>query len=136
MDEQERHNWLVSVTGEDKVRGIARKVGVSHTQVQRWIREGIPPSRIAELTVRFGADPIEALVLSEWLEDEHVEHLNYQALVKYVPVQILAGELMHRASIYSKTRPDPLRKTTTGVQASVPHPTDINSRHAFRLTAR
>ena len=135
MCERNWRAWLSSVTGEDSTRGIARKVGRSHTQVQRWIANGVPPSVVAELTTRFHADPIEALVLTGWLDDEHVPHLNYTALVEYIPVQVLAKELSRRAAIYSRTRPDPLRKTRTG-HGTGPQPTDVHERPSFRLSTK
>lgn len=113
MDELHWAQWLCRITGETSMRAVARKVGVSHTQVQRWTREGVPTERIADLTVRFNADPIEALVLAGRLREEHVPHLNYAAIVRYAPVEVLAKELARRATIYSTTRPDSLRKTRT-----------------------
>jgi len=127
--------WLKTITGQTTMRAVARRLDVSHTTVQRWTRSGVPPDMIAELTVRFNADPIEALVLAGRLREEHVPRLNYAALVRYVPVEVLAAELHRRAAGYSQTRPDTMRKTGTGPGAG-PAPTDAAVRPSFRLTSK
>ena len=126
--------WLRMITGETTVRAIARRVGVSHSTVHRWMSKGIEPEKAAELAVRFYADPIEAAVLTGWLREDDVANLNYEALVRYVPVEFLAAELHRRAHGYSQTRPDTMRKTRTG--AGGPAPSDITSRQSFRLTSK
>ena len=135
MCEHNWRQWLTNLTGEDSERKIARKVGRSHTTVQRWLANGVPPQAVSELTARFGGDPIEALVLTGWLKDEHVPNLNYAALVRYVPVAVLAEELHRRAAGYSQTRPDTLRKTRTG-HGEGPRPSDVHERPSFRLTSK
>jgi len=135
MGESHWERWLRTVTRETSMRGVARKIGVSHTTVQNWVRNGVPTEKVAEITHRFGADPIEALVLTGLVREEHVPHLNYEEIVKYVPVEVLAGELSRRATLYSQTRPDPMRKVRTSISAG-PHPADANARHSFRLTTK
>jgi len=135
MCEHNWREWLTNLTGEDSERKIARKVGRSHTTVQRWLAHGVPAQAVSELTARFGGDPIEALVLTGWLKDEHVAGLNYAALVKYVPADVLANELARRADLYVQTEPDRLRKTRTGHGAG-PGPSDVLPRSSFRLTTK
>jgi len=137
-DQSHWEQWLRRITGqttEASMRAVSRMVGVSHTTVQRWTRSGVPPDMIADLTVRFNADPIEALVLAGRLREEHVPRLNYAALVRYVPVEILAAELHRRAAGYSQSRPDTMRKTGTGPGAG-PAATDAAVRPSFRLTSK
>ena len=134
-DELHWARWLCHITGQTTMRAVARRLDVSHTTVQRWTRSGVPPDMIAELTVRFNADPIEALVLAGRLREEHVPRLNYAALVRYVPVEILAAELHRRAAGYSQSRPDTMRKTGTGPGAG-PAATDAAVRPSFRLTSK
>ena len=135
MDDTKWARWLRTVTRKDTERDIAAAAGVSHTTVQRWARKGVPPDKVSEMMAKFGADPIEALVLTGWLREEHIPLLNYTALVQYAPGDVLAAELHHRASRYIKANyPDVLRKTRTGL--SGPSPSDSNHRQSFRLTAK
>jgi hypothetical protein len=128
--------WLYEVTGEDKVRGVARAAGVSHTTVARWIENGVPPERVAELTVKFGADPIAGLVLIGWLREEDVARMNYAAVVQYAPADVLAAELLKRATRYIAAQyPDTLRKTRTGLDDG-PQVDDVEGRMALRLTSK
>jgi len=135
VDELHWARWLCTVTRETSMRAVARKLGVSHTTVQNWSRNGVPPEKVSDITARFGADPIEALVLTGWLREDHVPHLNYAALVRYVPVEVLAAELHRRAAGYSQTRPDTMRKTGIGAGHG-PDMTDAAVRPSFRLTSK
>ena len=135
MEDLHWARWLCTITGQTTMRAVARKIGRSHTTVQRWVKDGVPPDVIAELTVRFNADPIEALVLAGRLREEHVPRLNYAALVRYVPVEVLAAELHRRAAGYSQSRPDTMRKTGTGPDAG-PAATDAAVRPQLRLTSK
>lgn len=89
--------WLRTVTKEDSVRGIARAAKVSHTTVQRWIAKGVPVETVWELTLRFNADPIAALILLERIAPSQTGDLNYSAIVKYAPEHTLTSELHRRA---------------------------------------
>ena len=116
VDDLHWARWLTAVTRAESMREVARRVGVSHTTIQNWVRSGVPPDKVSEIMMRFGADPIEALVLTGWLPEERVPHLNYAEIVKYIPIAVLAAEMSRRATIYSQTRPDTLRKTHTGAE--------------------
>jgi hypothetical protein len=72
MDDTKWVRWLRTVTREDSVRGIAKAAGVSHTTVQRWIVKGVPPPTVWELTVRFKADPILAMIVLGRVTTEQV----------------------------------------------------------------
>lgn len=134
MDELHWARWLCRITSQTSMRGVALRVGVSHTTVQRWTRDGVPPDRITELTVRFNADPIESLVLAGHLREEDIPHLNYAALVKYAPLHVLEDEIHSRISTYARTREDPLRKTGTGIRH--PKPSDITAQSSFQLSSK
>lgn len=110
----ERWRWLRQATGKETIRAIATQSGVSHTTVQRWLKNGIPAGALWELIVRFRTDPIEALVVWGFLEDARVAGINYEALVKYAPLEVLTAELNRRALEYRKKNPDPTRKVGVG----------------------
>ena len=111
--------WLIATTGEKSTRGIARRVGVSHTTVQRWALTGVPPQRAWELTVRFRGDPIATLVILGRVAPDEVSHLNFGAIVRYAPAQALTKELHARTEQVLTARPeiDP-RKTEVGGEFS------------------
>lgn len=59
------HNDAMSESLADYVRrhtalGLARRLGVAHTTVLRWLRRGVPPHRLAEVSRATGI-PAEAL---------------------------------------------------------------------------
>jgi hypothetical protein len=97
LDDLQRAQWLCTVTGETTMRGVARKVGVSHTTVQRWINSGVPPSTVWDITLRFNGDPIAALVVMGRIEPDEVQRLNLAAIVRYADADILTAELHARA---------------------------------------
>lgn len=89
--------WLRRVTRQDSSRNIAKKVGVSHTTVLRWIDRGVPPPTAWNLTIRFRGDPIETLVLLGWIGVEDIPVLNFDAIMQYAPEPSMTGELHSRA---------------------------------------
>lgn len=107
--------WLIATTGETSTRGIAKRVGVSHTTVQRWAHSGVPPQRAWQLTLRFKGDPIATLVILGRVGRNEVPHLNYAAIVRYAPAQTLTKELHDRTVRVLSAAPeiDP-RKTEVG----------------------
>lgn len=109
------------ITREESARAIARATGVSHTTVQRWISKGVPAEIVWELTVRFNADPIEALILLERITPDQTAVLNYSAIVKYAPDHALTAEIHRRALQRHAQRP---RKS------------DVLPRQSFRLSAK
>lgn len=122
MDDTKWVRWLRKVTREESARAIARSVGVSHTTVQRWISKGMPAEIVWELTLKFNADPVEALILLERIAPDQTGALNYTAIVKYAPEHALTAEL-HRRAIE--------RHASRSVRKS-----DILERQSMRLTAK
>ena len=70
---------------------------------------------LGAIIVRFNCDPIEAMVVWGYLDETDIPQLNFGALVRYIPVDVLAGEVARRAAVYSETRPDTERKTSVGM---------------------
>ena len=97
MNETQWSKWLRSITGETTERGIARKVGRSHTTVQRWIRNGVPHTIVWELVLRFHGDPVAACVVLGYVAAEEVSEFNYAAVAEYMPTVVLTEELHKRA---------------------------------------
>ena len=118
MEKSKWFRWLATVTDEHTERGIARKIGVSHTTVQRWVRGGVPVSKVWELTLRFQGDPISALVLLRRIDEAQVHELNWEAIVRYAPIEVLGTELAARitegARLYPKEA-ESLQKRSTGI---------------------
>ena len=110
-----RWKWLRDATGETTVRGAARKCGVSHTTIQRWLKSGLPAGVMCEMMVQYNLDPIEAAVVWGFLPDEHIGLLNYEAMARYVPIRVLTQELDRRVAVYSATRPDSERRESVGM---------------------
>lgn len=115
MPYTKRWHWLQDATGEDTIRGAARAAGVSHATIQRWLKNGAPIGAVIELTVRFERDLIEALVVWGHLDDADVARLNFEALVKYIPGDILTQEVRDRYKDYLSKNPDPYQKTAVGM---------------------
>lgn len=105
VNEAQRLRWLKATTGEDGIRAIARKVGRSHTTVQRWLRHGIPHRIVWELTLRFDGDPVQACVVLGYVAPDEVPLFNYAAVAKYMPTYILAEELVERTRITRELYP-------------------------------
>lgn len=91
--------WLKATVGEETVRGIARKAGVSHTTVRRWIADGVPHNAAWELTVRFRGDPALTCVVLGYVQPDEVGKFNYAAVVKYATTKVLVDELARRVDI-------------------------------------
>lgn len=106
VDETQWLRWLQAVTQERSIRGIANRVGVSHTTVSKWVREGVPESRVLELTVRFHGDLVAALVILGHIEPDQVGRLNYAAILEYAPSRALTKELHARTTRAFHTYPD------------------------------
>lgn len=110
-----RRRWIESATGSDTIRGAAAVIGVSHVTVSRWIRSGMPVGTLTGLIVEYNCDPIEALVVWGYLRDTDIPRLNFAALVKYVPGEILTAEVHNRYTDYLSKQPDPYQKTSVGM---------------------
>lgn len=106
LDETRWLRWLSALTHEKTGRGIARVVGVSHTQVQRWVSRGVPAQTAWELTVRFKGDPVATMVVLGRVAPDDVLALNYEALVRYAPSEVLTAELHARAMVVKRTHPE------------------------------
>ena len=116
MNDTEWGRWLTRLTGETSERAIAKRVGVSHTTIQRWVKSGVPPSQAWGLVVRFKGDPIEVIVLLGKIQPSDVQRLNWDAVVKYAPARVLTEELHERTVRATTDTPsvDP-RKWTVAV---------------------
>jgi hypothetical protein len=115
MPQTRRWKWVQSATGAQTVRAAAAEIGVNHGTVSRWLKTGIPMNALGALVIRFECDPIEALVVWGYLEEDDIGRLNFDALVRYIPIHTLAREIERRAGVYSQTRPDTERKTSVGM---------------------
>lgn len=118
MEKSKWFRWLSATTHETSSRGIARKVGVAHTTVQRWATNGMTADKVWELTRRFHGDPIAALVLLSRVDDADIPDLNWAAVVKYVPIDVLADEIAARIAEGARRYPreaESLQKRTTRV---------------------
>jgi hypothetical protein len=123
MQQEVWRDWLRRITGAQTSRGIAEKIGTSHTTVQRWCKTGIPPAHVFKLSIRFNADIYRTLVLFEWLEDGDVEAMNLEAAVRHFPEDVLAAEIHRRA-------------VARAVRAQGPALSDTIGRQSFRLTGK
>ena len=116
MPQSRRWKWIQSVTGgAENVRAAAAVLGVSHTTVSRWLQKGMPITTMTELIVKHQCDPIEASVVWGFLPTSAIPELNYQALIEYVPADVLTAEVHRRTVEYLRTRPETLRKTSVGM---------------------
>lgn len=140
MNDKQRWEWLSKATGANSARGVGRSLGVHHTTVQRWVRNGMPDGTLIDLIVRYDQDPLLACVVWGLLDDDDVPNLNWEAIAKYVPADVLSGELHDRARLYIHANyADALRKTSVWDTPRVPdHParSDSLERRSFRLTTK
>jgi hypothetical protein len=110
-----RRKWIESVTKTTSVRAAAVALGVDHGTLSRWIRTRMPADRVIKLVVEHECDLIEALVVWGHLDDADVEKLNYSALLKYFPGDVLADEVRDRYADFLSKNPDPYRKIKVGM---------------------
>jgi hypothetical protein len=115
-----RWKWVQNTTGEKTIGAAAQQLGVPRATLSRWLKSGMPIGSLVPLIVRFECDPIEASVVWGHLQDQDVARLNYEALVRYIPIATLTAELERRVAVYSATRPDSERKTSAGMLRRVP----------------
>ena len=106
MGETKWARWLYKLTNESTERGVAKRVGVTHTSVQRWVRSGVPPSRAYELCVRFKGDPFEVMLLIGRIQPHDVQMLNWAAIVQYAPASVLTAELHTRTVLATEADPE------------------------------
>lgn len=115
MEDTSWGRWLHRLTHETSVRAIAKRIGVSHTTVQRWMQSGVPPSKAFELCVHLKGDPIEVMVLLGRIQPQDVSVLNWAAIIQYAPAETLTAELHSRTVRALRASPevDPKKRTVT-----------------------
>lgn len=141
MNQKQRWEWLVRVTGEDTGRKVGRVLHVSHSTIQRWVHTGnMPAEKLITTIVEFKLDPLEACVIWGLLKDDDVPNFNWEAIAHYIPADILAGELHARSRMYLHAAyPDTLRKTSVWDAPKLPDMpsrSDGLERRSFRLTSK
>lgn len=97
MDERRRQDWLQEITGADGARGVSRAIGRHHSTVQRWIRDGIPAEVVLELSVRFEADALEALVAVGAVTSRNADLIIEHSTLRRIPTERLVRELAARS---------------------------------------
>ena len=110
-----RWKWVQSATGAGSQRSAAAVIGVTQGTLSRWLKSGMPVGSLTPLIVRFECDPIEALVVWGYLNEEDIAKLNYAALAKYIPGDVLTCEVHARYVDYLSKEPDPYQKTSVGM---------------------
>lgn len=103
-----------SLTGEQSQRAAALKMGVSQSVLSRWLNGAgaMPIGTLVPLVVRFGCDPVEALIVWGFLKEEDVDRLNWKAVAEWMPRDVLTGEV-HRRTVedLQELGADPFQKT-------------------------
>ena len=126
-----RWQWVQQVTGENTVAAAAQAIGEPRSTLSRWLKGGMPAGSLTPLVLKFQCDPIEANVVWGFLSDRDVMDLNYEAIVRYIPIDVLTREVNRRAEIYTQSRPDTERKGVIRLGRS-----DNIERQSFRLTGK
>jgi hypothetical protein len=93
-----RWKWLQSATGQQSLTAVARNLGVTHQTVQRWTKARIPVDVLMDIVVKHGCDPVEALTVWGYLSEEALPELNWRSVVRYIPGDVLTGEV-HRRTV-------------------------------------
>lgn len=62
--------WLRELTGATSYREIAVRLGRSHTTINRWAKDGIPPHTVLRLVVEHEVDVFDALEALGWMSPE------------------------------------------------------------------
>ena len=131
--------WLRATTGGKSSRDLAARVSValqrdvSHTTIQRWMKSGIPPDVVFELSAWFKVDPTTAVIQMGWMTLDDVRRANLGFLMPLIPTETLTAELHRRAL---EARPPKLEEPpprTTGVPIGR---SDSMRHQSFRLTAK
>jgi hypothetical protein len=115
MPYAKRRRWIEAVTGTDTIRKAATEIGVSHVTVSRWIRSGLPAGMLVRLVVQLECDPMEAFVVWGFLNEEDIPKLNYTALVRYFPGDVLTEEVHRRTVEHLNNGDVGLQKKTVGM---------------------
>ena len=126
-----RWQWVQQVTGEQTVSAAAQALGEPRSTLSRWLKNGMPTGSLMPLIRKYQCDLIEAGLVWGYLTDKDVMNLNYDALVRYIPIDVLTREVNRRAEIYTQSRPDTERKGVIRLGRS-----DNIDRQSFRLTGK
>jgi len=65
--------------------------------VQRWVANGVPHTKVWELTIRFRGDPIAAFMVLGYVDEDDVPNFDFAAVVEYIPTSVLTDEVNRRA---------------------------------------
>lgn len=66
MDHRE---WLKKATG-DSQRGVARRIGIDHTQINREVAKGLDADRVIQISYAYGLNPVVELQQTGHLRPE------------------------------------------------------------------
>ena len=126
-----RWQWVQKVTGKDTVAAAAQELGEPRSTLSRWLKNGMPVGSLMPLIMKYQCDLIEAGVVWGYLSDDDLQHLDYESMVRYIPIDVLTREVNRRAEIYTQSRPDTERKGVIRLGRS-----DNIDRQSFRLTGK
>ncbi len=110
-----RWKWIQHVTQENTQRAAAAAMGVNQSTLSRWLKSGMPTPVLIEMMLKFQCDPVESFVVWGYLKETDVTRLNFEAIARYLPVDVMAREVARRAEVYVESRPETERKTSVGM---------------------
>ena len=65
----EHKEWLKKATG-DSQRGVARRIGIDHTQINREVAKGLDADRVIQISYAYGLNPVVELQQTGHLRPE------------------------------------------------------------------
>jgi len=89
--------WLDHATDGDSARAIARRVGMSHVTVRRWMNSDTAPCHgIIRIAREYGVDPVEGMISAGWLTEADLMNGGLRNAVRHAPTLYLTEELHER----------------------------------------
>lgn len=94
--------WVQKVTAGASARAIGKQLGISHTTVSRWLREGATEKAVIAISVGYGAPVVSGLVEMGFLSAEDAGRMNVSDVLKTIPNVLLAAEIHRRAVVFKR----------------------------------
>jgi transcriptional regulator with XRE-family HTH domain len=89
--------WLDHATGGASAREVAKRVGVSHVTVGRWMNaDTAPVPGILRISRAYAADPIDGMIAAGWLTGADLLEGGLRNAVRHAPTSFLTEELHER----------------------------------------
>lgn len=98
----EHKEWLKKATG-DSQRGVARRIGIDHTQINREVAKGLDADRVIQISYAYGLNPVVELQQTGHLRpetnDDTVDGATHFQLIATVETSVDSMEILWPSDI-------------------------------------